>query len=80
MKGLGYGQGYQYAHDLEDKVADMQCLPDNLAGRVYYQPTSEGLEKRIGERLEEIKRRRSQKALPHSRRSENRIRRLNRRI
>ncbi len=62
MKGLGYGQGYQYAHDLEDKVADMQCLPDNLAARVYYQPTSEGLEKRIGERLEEIKRRRSQKA------------------
>jgi putative ATPase len=62
MKGLGYGQGYQYAHDLEDKVADMQCLPDNLAGRVYYQPTSEGLEKRIGERLDEIKRRRSGKA------------------
>ncbi len=62
MKGLGYGQGYQYAHDLEDKVADMQCLPENLAGRVYYQPTSEGVEKRIGERLEEIKRRRSQKA------------------
>jgi len=62
MKGLGYGQGYQYAHDLEDKVADMQCLPDNLSGRVYYQPTSEGLEKHIGERLEEIKRRRSGKA------------------
>jgi putative ATPase len=62
MRGLGYGQGYQYAHDLEDKVADMQCLPDNLASRVYYQPTSEGVEKRIGERLEDIKRRRSQKA------------------
>ena len=61
MKGLGYGQGYQYAHDLEDKVADMQCLPDNLAGRVYYRPSGEGVEKRIGERLEEIKRRRSQK-------------------
>ena len=60
MKGLGYGQGYQYAHDLEDKVADMQSLPDNLIGRVYYHPTSEGLEKRIKERLEEIKRRRSQ--------------------
>jgi putative ATPase len=60
MKGLGYGQGYQYAHNLEDKVADMQCLPDNLSGRVYYQPTSEGVEKRIRERLEEIKRRRSQ--------------------
>jgi putative ATPase len=62
MKGLGYGQGYQYAHDLEDKVADMQCLPDNLRDRVYYHPTSEGLEKRIRERLEEIKRRRSQAA------------------
>src|SRR5271166_5717639 len=59
MKGLGYGQGYQYAHDLEDKVADMQCLPDNLRGRVYYQPTNEGIEKRIRERLEEIRRRRS---------------------
>ncbi len=60
MKVLGYGQGYQYAHDLEDKVADMQCLPDNLTDRVYYRPTDEGVEKRIRERLEEIKRRRSQ--------------------
>jgi len=59
MKGLGYGQGYQYAHDLEDKVADMQCLPDNLKDRVYYRPTSEGIEKRIRERMAEIKRRRS---------------------
>jgi putative ATPase len=56
MKGLGYGRGYQYAHDLEEKVADMQCLPDNLKGRVYYHPTSEGIEKRIRERLEEIRR------------------------
>jgi putative ATPase len=60
MKGLGYGKGYQYAHDLESKVADMRCLPDNLRGRVYYQPTSEGIEKRIRERMEEIKRQRSQ--------------------
>ena len=59
MKGLGYGRGYQYAHDLESKVADMQCLPDNLRDRVYYRPTSEGIEKRIRERLEEIKRQRS---------------------
>jgi putative ATPase len=59
MKGLGYGQGYQYAHDLEDKIADMQCLPDHLRGRTYYHPTNEGVEKRIGERLQEIKRRRS---------------------
>jgi putative ATPase len=58
MKGLGYGHGYQYAHDLESKVADMECLPDNLRGRVYYQPTNEGIEKRIRERMEEIKRQR----------------------
>lgn len=59
MKGLGYGHGYQYAHDVEGKVADMQCLPENLRGRVYYQPTNEGIEKRIRERLEEIKKQRS---------------------
>src|SRR5437667_4283890 len=45
MKAIGYGKGYQYAHDLEGKVADMQCLPDNLRDRTYYQPTSEGREK-----------------------------------
>jgi putative ATPase len=59
MKGLGYGQGYQYAHDVEGKVADMQCLPDNLRGRVYYRPSGEGIEKRIRERMEEIKKLRS---------------------
>src|SRR5205814_5682584 len=59
MKHLGYGQGYQYAHDLEDKVADMQCLPDNLKDRRYYQPTNEGVEKRIRERLEQIRRQRT---------------------
>ncbi len=56
MRGLGYGKDYQYAHDSEAKVADMQCLPDSLRDRVYYRPTSEGVEKRIRERLEEIKR------------------------
>ena len=60
MKGLGYGKDYEYAHDVEGKVANMQCLPDNLLDRVYYKPTSEGIEKRIRERLEEIKRLRSQ--------------------
>ena len=55
MKGLGYGHGYQYAHDLESKVADMQCLPDNLRDRVYYRPTNEGIEKRIRERMDQIK-------------------------
>src|SRR5271157_1733731 len=56
MKGLGYGKDYQYAHDTEAKVADMQCLPDSLRDRVYYRPTNEGVEKRFRERLEEIKR------------------------
>jgi putative ATPase len=60
MKGLGYGQGYQYAHDVEGKVANMQCLPDNLRDRVYYRPTNEGIEKRIRERLEEVARLRGQ--------------------
>jgi putative ATPase len=58
MKDLGYGKGYQYAHDLASKVADMQCLPDNLRDRTYYHPTGEGVEKRIRERMEQIKRKR----------------------
>jgi putative ATPase len=61
MKNIGYGAGYQYAHDLDEKVADMQCLPDNLRNRTYYHPTLEGVEKRIRDRLEEIKRKRAQK-------------------
>jgi putative ATPase len=64
MKGLGYGKDYEYAHDLETKVANMQCLPDNLRDRVYYQPTNEGIEKRIRDRLDEIKRVRSQASAP----------------
>jgi len=55
MKSMGYGAGYRYAHDLDEKVADMQCLPDNLKDRVYYHPSEEGLEKRIKERLQEIR-------------------------
>ena len=54
MKAIGYGEGYQYAHNLEAKVADMQCLPDNLKDRVYYHPTEESIEKRIKARLEEL--------------------------
>jgi putative ATPase len=55
MKELGYGQGYKYAHDFEDKVTDMQCLPDNLKGKQWYFPTEEGVEKRIRERLAALK-------------------------
>jgi len=58
MKGIGYGKGYQYAHNVENKVADMECMPDNLQGRTYYHPTNEGIEKRIRERLTEIRRKR----------------------
>ena len=55
MKELEYGKGYQYAHDSEQKLTNMQCLPDSLAGREYYLPTEEGLEGRFKTRLEEIK-------------------------
>ena len=51
MKELGYGEGYKYAHDFEEKVTDMECLPENLKGRQWYFPTEEGVEKRIRERL-----------------------------
>jgi len=60
MKNVGYGKGYQYAHDADEKTTNMQCLPDNLKDRVYYRPTSEGIEKRIRDRMEDIKRKRSQ--------------------
>jgi putative ATPase len=55
MKELGYGKGYQYAHDLKEKVADMECFPDSLRGRQYYHPTDQGMERRIAEILAEIK-------------------------
>ena len=64
MKNLGYGKGYQYAHDLDSKVADMQCLPGNLKHRTYYHPTNEGVEKRIRERLEEVRRKRASSSKP----------------
>jgi len=56
MKHIGYGKGYQYAHNTEEKVTDMTCLPESLAGRTYYQPTDQGFEARIRQRLEEIRR------------------------
>jgi len=54
MKDLGYGKGYVYAHDTEDKLSAMQCLPDSLAGRKYYEPTAQGQETRVRERMEQI--------------------------
>ncbi len=61
MKGLGYGKGYQYAHDLEDKVADMDCLPDLLQGRKYFHPQDIGVEGKIKQRLEDIGRKKHKK-------------------
>lgn len=55
MKNLEYGKGYQYAHDTEEKLTKMQCLPDALADREYYLPTEEGQEKAVKEKLEQIK-------------------------
>jgi len=55
MKNVGYGAGYKYAHNFEEKVTDMTCLPDNLAERSYYKPTDQGFEARLRQRLEEIR-------------------------
>jgi putative ATPase len=52
MKTLDYGKGYRYAHDQQDAIADMECLPPSLAGRKYYRPTDRGFEKEIRRRLE----------------------------
>jgi putative ATPase len=51
MKDLGYGKGYQYAHDLPDQIARMDCLPEALKGRTYYRPKGAGIEAKIAERL-----------------------------
>jgi len=61
MKSLDYGRDYQYAHDIEGKVADMDCLPPSLAGRRYYHPTQEGREKLLAQRMDEITRIRAAK-------------------
>jgi putative ATPase len=63
MKELDYGKGYLYAHDEEGRVADMDCLPDSLKGRSYYQPTQEGREKLLAQRMEEIRRIRTRSCL-----------------
>jgi len=55
MKKFGYGEGYKYAHNFEEKVTDMTCLPDNLAGRTWYHPTDQGFEQRLRVRLDEIR-------------------------
>jgi putative ATPase len=56
MKSLDYGKDYQYAHDVEGRVADMECLPPSLSKRRYYHPTQEGREKNLAQRMDEVRR------------------------
>jgi putative ATPase len=55
MKELGYGEGYEYAHEDEDGVTAMECLPEGLRGTTYYRPTDRGVERRVAERIREIR-------------------------
>jgi putative ATPase len=67
MKEWGYGEGYQHAHQFEDAMVEMECLPPSLAGREWYHPSERGVEKRISERLAEIRQRRKPPDdVPHS--------------
>jgi putative ATPase len=61
MKDLGYGRGYQYAHDLEEQTAAMDCLPEALAGRRFYEPQEFGAEKEIKARLDRMRKARERK-------------------
>ena len=60
MRELHYGEGYQYAHDTQEKLTRMKCLPESLQGRKYYEPAGEGQEAEIRTRLEEIEKFRSE--------------------
>ena len=59
MKQWGYGKDYQHAHQFEDAITDMACLPESLVGTEFYQPLARGVETKIAERLAEIRRRRA---------------------
>ncbi len=62
MKEIGYGDGYRYAHDEEGRVAAMECLPENLRDRRYYQPTQEGRERLLAQRMEEVRKLKEEKS------------------
>jgi putative ATPase len=70
MRNVGYGKGYQYAHDYEDRATDMQCLPDSLVGRTYYHPVPEGFEKQLIQRLENLRHIRAKRSSPSHQPSE----------
>jgi putative ATPase len=64
MKQWGYGAGYQHAHKFEDALPDMECLPESLAGTIFYEPTDRGAEQRIAERLRQIRNRKKTQPEP----------------
>jgi len=66
MKEWGYSQGYQHAHQFEDALNTMSCLPDSLREIVFYEPTDRGVEQRISQRLAEIRARRALGDTSHS--------------
>ena len=51
MKDWGYGEGYQHAHQFEDALNSMECLPERLRGTIFYEPTERGIEERISQRF-----------------------------
>ena len=59
MKQFGYGSGYQHAHQFEDAINTMECLPESLKGTKFYQPTDRGVEQRIAQRMEELRKKKS---------------------
>jgi putative ATPase len=63
MKEMGYSHGYQNAHKVSDAVTDMNCMPETLAGTVFYEPTNRGFEQRLQERLDWLKQRRVEKSV-----------------
>ena len=75
MKELGYGRGYRYAHQEEDAVADMECLPQSLSQRRYYQPGEQGFEKLVKARLDALRRTKEQKSKKSKRAEEQKSRR-----
>ena len=67
MRAQGYGKGYLYPHDYADADVDQEYLPDELVGRVFYEPSDQGLEIKIGERLQRLRRRRLDERLGEKR-------------
>ena len=66
MKEWGYSKGYQHAHKFEDAITDMQCLPESLAGRIFYEPTERGTEQKIKQRLQQLRERRKDSKPPEN--------------